>query len=413
MVAFVAAACGDDAVGATGSDPAPTEVTTGADDGGTTGGAASDTGADEGSTTGGVVASTGTPDDDSSGGADDTASSTGAEVPCPDVPYSVIAGTEPGAAAGRTVAFVGDMDGDGIEDFAVAEPAADHGGAVNSGRVYVVAGQSDAYLDFGLADVGGTRPGWVIEGEGPDHAAGTAVYGAQDVNGDGAADLLVGSPGASAGGRWSVVFGGLAADAGAIALHDIRMGSGGFAVDVAPDSSTILPGGGAGVGDFNDDGFADVLVGAPAVENLLGPSFADIIFGRDDGIDVLVLDGEPLPAADGVSYTRQGLSVGLRVAGGGDFDGDGIPDAVFSGPGELSYLARGGATVSSSTVEQLAASDAGLQIDASLDPLSYLSAGSLVVLGDVNDDGRADLGVPLRKNAFQETGDPSGIAVVF
>ncbi len=110
-----------------------------------------------------------------------------------------------GAAAndffGRAVAAVGDVNGDGAPDFAVAAPSNDAGG-VDAGRVYVYFGGagSDAVVD------------WTLTGAAASDGFGTAVAGAGDVNADGFADVIVGAPGTAAG-RAYVFFGGAAPDA--------------------------------------------------------------------------------------------------------------------------------------------------------------------------------------------------------
>ncbi|MCY1018230.1 MopE-related protein [Pyxidicoccus sp. MSG2] len=95
----------------------------------------------------------------------------------------------PGDLAGTSVARVGDADGDTRVDFLVGAPGYGSG----AGAVYLVYG--------GLTPFTGTRPlsdfPW-FEGEAAGDAAGTAVAGAVDVNGDRKADIVIGAPGAAA-----------------------------------------------------------------------------------------------------------------------------------------------------------------------------------------------------------------------
>ncbi|MCK6528940.1 Ig-like domain-containing protein [Myxococcota bacterium] len=99
---------------------------------------------------------------------------------------AVLVGIGPNALAGVSVASGGDLDGDGIDDLAVG--SMDHYGGTGTGRVHVVLGGSlPAYLDLGAAD--GT-----IAGAAADDHAGVDVSIAGDVDGDGYDDLLIGAP---------------------------------------------------------------------------------------------------------------------------------------------------------------------------------------------------------------------------
>lgn len=88
-----------------------------------------------------------------------------------------------GEELGRAVAAIGDVNDDGVGDFAIGAPLADAAGA-DAGRVYVFYG-------------GWPLPGTAnrtLEGRTAGEHFGHAIAGAGDVNGDGRDDLLVGAP---------------------------------------------------------------------------------------------------------------------------------------------------------------------------------------------------------------------------
>lgn len=100
-------------------------------------------------------------------------------------------GTEPRGELGRAVRAVGDLDGDGVGDFAVSQPEGSAGGGTLPGRVFLVSGASRATLrtivgspvgfnrDFGYH---GAMPLGDVDGDGrPDLAIGYGGVGPLDV----------------------------------------------------------------------------------------------------------------------------------------------------------------------------------------------------------------------------------------
>src|SRR5262249_36738218 len=181
------------------------------------------------------------------------------------------------SGSGSTLADVGDVNGDGIADVAVAAPSSDVRDRRDAGVVYVVFGGSP----LGRIDVrsapgfrilcapqGARRPLPVFRPDAPLTGAmtGAAVAGAGDVNGDGLADLVVGAPFAghrkrAFSGSAYVVFG----KRTSAPVDLARLGNGGFRID-GPRRDAAAGYAVAGPGDVNGDGRADVLVSAGRVQ---------------------------------------------------------------------------------------------------------------------------------------------------
>jgi hypothetical protein len=94
---------------------------------------------------------------------------------------------------GSSLASVGDVDGDGLDDFVIGEPRGPGAAGTAAGAVYLVFG-AHSWPAPGAAD-DAARRAVRLEGAGAGDRAGTAVAGAGDLDGDGYDDFLVGAPG--------------------------------------------------------------------------------------------------------------------------------------------------------------------------------------------------------------------------
>ncbi|MDP2314685.1 MAG: FG-GAP-like repeat-containing protein [Pseudomonadota bacterium] len=281
---------------------------------------------------------------------------------------TILTGSAPGDYLGAVVVGAGDVDGDGYPDLLVGA------GSGTDERV-------DVYLYLGGASGLATLPAVTWTGDPAEPYFGTVLAGGGDVNGDGYADILVGSPGESRSavvGRVHLYLGGptgpstvpdrtwtgdggfdqfgtsvaFAGDIDADGYDDIVLGS--------PDSATgfgyvhVHLGAASGPEDAPDvtwtggvvaDGFGQAVAAAGDVD---GDGFGDIVVGSSDydtstGRALVYLGGATGPAATAAT-TLVGEypfdEFGRSAAGVGDLDGDGYDDIVIGAPFATSFEGR-------------------------------------------------------------------------
>ena len=283
-------------------------------------------------------------------------------------------GEAAGDEAGTTVARAGDINGDGLADFAIGAPTADGG----RGRACVVfgdpnlgnlAGQTLRLANLAACAAPTTLCGIVLTGELVGDRAGSAVSYAGDLDADGSDDLLVGAPGASPGGRAGAGIGFLVY--GPRAHGILPLGNVGGAVrgivfhgEAAGDAA------GASVSAWEEalPGVDDLILGAPGASPLdefsaplAGAGYVYAIHGGSANLDAKaaagvieltrVASGQPDQVA-GVVFlgTSVGGAIGRSVGGSADLDGDGTPDVAFGANGEAWVIPGSGPkTISGNT----------------------------------------------------------------
>jgi hypothetical protein len=169
--------------------------------------------------------------------------------------------------------------------------------------------------------------GFRISGVSDNDRSGLSVASAGDVNGDGFADVIVGSRVILTGASY-VVFGKASGFSSSVDLSSLD-GSNGFRLSgtTSSDRSGYSV---ASAGDVNGDGFADLIIGGPfAVQgNNAGTTY--VVFGKAAGFgpsfDLASLDGNKSFKLSGVATDDRS---GLSVASAGDVNGDGFADLII------------------------------------------------------------------------------------
>ena len=199
---------------------------------------------------------------------------------------SVFNGVAAGDFAGFDVDGLGDVNGDGIDDFVVTAPGADPNGS-QTGQAYVVYGTASGFdSSVAFSDLDGTN-GFTINGNANHqlHPNGFLVASAAgDMNDDGINDIAVSNysgPAGNRSGQTRVIFGDDQGFGASFELSDIN-GTNGFTINGPHGGASAWVK--AGGGDVNADGIDDLLIGA----NYSGGGKAYAIFGNAAGFDPVI-----------------------------------------------------------------------------------------------------------------------------
>lgn len=264
---------------------------------------------------------------------------------------------------GASVAFVGDIDLDGVPDFATGAPHATGSGPGAS----IVTAWSGA--SFAIR--------WQVSGGGGD-ALGCAVAAAGDVNLDGYPDIAAGASSDAVGGvKTGRVFVYSGFDGSVLRQFDGGAQGDAFGFSVA------------GAGDVDLDGWPDLLVGAPKVDGV----------GGDAGMARLYSGATGLPLLEFWGDATSDL-LGWAVAGPGDTDGDGHPDLL------VGVRWDDVAGTNSGSAQLYSGASGALLCTMTSDDGSDLAGTSVAGAGDLDADGLADVlvGIPSDESQGNYTG---------
>lgn len=227
-----------------------------------------------------------------------------------------------------------DYNGDGLDDLLFAEYGGDPAGRTNAGKAYVLFGNTSGFgASFDTSTLDGTN-GFRMDGAVTGDATGMSYTSAGDINRDGYDDLIIGGGIYNADGKAHVVFGSATGIPAVLDLATLN-GTNGFTLN------EVVGGDYAGTdvssaGDFNGDGFDDVIITASYANGTAGAHY--IVFGKSTGwaanINLSTLDGTNGLRLDGIDADDAKTTwVGAEKLGYGDFNGDGFGDVVIGAAG--------------------------------------------------------------------------------
>ena len=287
-------------------------------------------------------------------------------------------GSNSGETFGSAVASSGDVNGDGIPDIIVGAPFRN----AFKGAVFIyLGGQTISSSPI------------TLEGSQNGEKFGSSVSGGKDVNNDGCSDIIVGafehsSMSLTKNGRAYVYFGSGSPPCPSsinstfpdVILEGV-VGNEQFGFSVA------------GMGDINDDQIPEILIGAPGSSIASSnPGHAYIFFGSDSLLGSINASSANIT----LTGTVQGDRFGYAVSGGGDIDGDQVPDLAVGAtipspiaPFGAAYLFSGGGLNADRVASSAEVVFTGAAVN---DQLGW----TLTIMGDMNGDNLSDLAVGTR-----------------
>ncbi len=245
-----------------------------------------------------------------------------------------------------------DFNGDGLNDLVIGVP----GEGCNDGAVHVLYGgvtygscsscETDQYLDPALPPINNPSP--------QNYGEFGYSFAHADFDGDGFDDLAIGAPGYpnDEDGRVYILYGSeerLIAKYGPDGNSTQRLTQTDFDYPVDPARF----GHSLAAADFDNDGFADLAVGAPIADLYLpdeltpdvieNTGYVRVVYGSENGIDLArhqLLSSSYLTyiEVDIAPYSEAEDGFGTALVSG-DFNGDESPDLAISAPGREQYSA--------------------------------------------------------------------------
>jgi hypothetical protein len=303
-------------------------------------------------------------------------------------PYSVNAANSrtiiytPESMAGDTpfgvsVSAAGDVNNDNFDDFVICAPGMNVGSIVRAGACYLIYGGNNLQ-SLGMSSL--ANGGIKITGTVANQFFGSVVRGVGDMNKDGYDDFLINS------GDYSNVY----LIYGGGSLTSFTTG-GLFSGVTFPKPSTVkskdyFGGALASAGDFNNDGFVDLMIGSAAHYSTGSPGIIFVVFGGSSLPSIF--DLAALTLSTGVRYFTLGNpdGGGSAIAGGVDYNLDGVDDIIIGAPSAYNFAGAafvvfGSASPVDSSVYNLG--DGGISLTGALHSQSYFG-GSVALTEDLN-----------------------------
>ena len=232
---------------------------------------------------------------------------------------------------GRSIKNAGDINKDGYDDIIISAPKT----SSNRTAVYVIFGRKKSTfsnIDFSNITLDPSTTGFTVLGNSSRDHFGFAVSGAGDVNNDGYDDIIIGASHKNGTrGAAYVIYGGEKSTLSNIDLRNTTLdpASTGFMI-TGNSSGDYLGYSVSGAGDFNKDGYDDIVIGG--YNDRTGKGRAYVIYGGEKSrlsnfdLNRTALDVNTTGFIVHDGWKTNGF--GCSVSGAGDVDNDGYDDII-------------------------------------------------------------------------------------
>ena len=296
----------------------------------------------------------------------------------------------------------GDLDGDGVPDMVVGVPTHFNSPA-SIGAVQVILANPDGTIKAAATTAGdAVDPSLTKE-----DLFGYSVAGIGDLDGDGIGDIAAGAPEpAYVNDRTGQIY--------VLFLNGNGTVKGSATIDNSAGDGLGLAAGDhfgtsvSGIGDLDDDGIRDIVVGAPGhfVDNTNSGSVYVLFMNGNGTVKSTATIDRDTPNGPALA---PGNYMGATVAGIGDLDGDGVEDIAAGAPNLTRLTANAGSLYlffmnADGTVKRTAEINDQTPNGPTVDPTSMFGY-SVVGIGDLDGDGITDLAASMPSRLLETRSD--------